>query len=107
MTEATGGTRGELLEEYFKVVDILQSYDPYFLTIKNWELQSQVQRLPSASPRRPPLRFSLYVSSLLGFGPQRFGSNSSSSATLSVRRNSSAICLTRTHPPQRFDRLVS
>ena len=37
MTEATDSTpRGELREEYFKVVDILQSYDPYFLTIKNW-----------------------------------------------------------------------
>lgn len=28
--------RDELREEYFKVVDILQSYDPYFLSIKNW-----------------------------------------------------------------------
>ena len=28
--------RNELREEYFKVVDILQSYDPYFLSIKNW-----------------------------------------------------------------------
>ena len=37
MTEASDSTpRRELREEYFKVVDILQSYDPYFLTIKNW-----------------------------------------------------------------------
>lgn len=28
--------RKELREEYFKVVDILQSYDKYYLTIKNW-----------------------------------------------------------------------
>jgi len=37
MSEATDSTpRRELREEYFKVVDVLQSYDPYFLTIKNW-----------------------------------------------------------------------
>jgi hypothetical protein len=28
--------REELREEYFKLIDILQSYDPYFLSIKNW-----------------------------------------------------------------------
>ena len=35
MTDATDNTRRELLEEYFTAVAILQSYDPYFLTIKN------------------------------------------------------------------------
>ena len=28
--------RAELLQEHAKAVDILQSYDAYFLTIKNW-----------------------------------------------------------------------
>ncbi len=28
--------RAQVIAEYFKVLDILQSYDPYFLTIKTW-----------------------------------------------------------------------
>src|SRR5262245_17999406 len=35
---ASESSRSELLKEYEKVVDILQSYDSYFLTIKNWSV---------------------------------------------------------------------
>jgi hypothetical protein len=34
--DSTEKLREELREEYFKVIDILQNYDPYFLSIKNW-----------------------------------------------------------------------
>jgi hypothetical protein len=30
--------RSELLTEYYKVTDIVQSYDPYFLSIKTWSV---------------------------------------------------------------------
>jgi hypothetical protein len=33
---STERRREELREEYFKVIDIFQGYDPYFLSIKNW-----------------------------------------------------------------------
>ena len=35
-TTSSDKIRSELRDEYFKVVDILQSYDPYFLSIKTW-----------------------------------------------------------------------
>lgn len=35
-SDAIEKRREALREEYFKVVDILQGYDPYFLSIKNW-----------------------------------------------------------------------
>jgi hypothetical protein len=38
--DSTQKLREELREEYFKVIDILQGYDPYFLSIKNWGVTS-------------------------------------------------------------------
>ena len=67
MTGATGSTRSELLEEYFKVVDILQSYDPYFLTIKNWGVTVSGAALALGVSQKSPSAFLLVCVLAVGF----------------------------------------
>jgi hypothetical protein len=31
-----GDPQGELLTEYYKLIDMIQGYDPYFISIKSW-----------------------------------------------------------------------
>ena len=67
MTDATDSTRRELLEEYFKVVDILQSYDPYFLTIKNWGVTVSGAAIALAVSQKAPSAFLLVCVLAVGF----------------------------------------
>lgn len=66
MTERIGATREELLEEYFKVVGILQSYDPYFLTIKNWGVTVSGAALALGVTQKSSLLF--FIVSVLAAG---------------------------------------
>jgi len=67
MTDATDNTRRELLEEYFKVVAILQSYDPYFLTIKNWGVTVSGAAIGLAVSQKVPSAFLLVCVLAAGF----------------------------------------
>ncbi len=67
MTELTESSyRTELREEYFKVVDILQSYDPYFLTIKNWGVTVSGATIALGATQKSSLIFLLVI--ILGVG---------------------------------------
>jgi hypothetical protein len=68
MTEASDSTpRRELREEYFKVVDILQSYDPYFLTIKNWGVTVSGAAIALSVSQKSSSAFLLVCVLALGF----------------------------------------
>lgn len=60
-------TRKELLEEYFKVVGILQSYDPYFLTIKNWGVTVSGAALALGVTQKSSMLFFIVSVLALGF----------------------------------------
>ncbi|MGY1616240.1 hypothetical protein ACI797_05790 [Geodermatophilus sp. SYSU D00691] len=45
--------RAELLAEYYKLIDIVQAYDPYFVTIKSWSATLGSLALGAALTMRP------------------------------------------------------
>jgi hypothetical protein len=68
MSDATHSTpRDELRQEYFKVIDILQSYDPYFLSIKNWGVTVSGAAIVLSASHKSPSAFLLVSILALGF----------------------------------------
>lgn len=59
--------RTELREEYFKVIDILQSYDHYFLNIKNWGVTAIGIAATVGLANKAPIVFLLIAFISVGF----------------------------------------
>jgi hypothetical protein len=59
--------RAELREEYFKVIDILQNYDLYFLSIKNWGVTAIGVAATVGLANKAPIVFLLITFIAVGF----------------------------------------
>jgi hypothetical protein len=64
---STETVREALREEYFKVIDILQGYDPYFLSIKNWGVTAIGLAATIGLANKAPIVFLLISFIAVGF----------------------------------------